>query len=95
MTFIRQGEAVYDPDLGEFRTGEGQELVVPCFVMDLGLEKSKLLFGEYAKDRQAVYIQRPIPGGYGHCRYGGKLYKLTRDKLSQTVFYLEGDDSLG
>lgn len=95
IVFIDKRDEVYNPDTGEYEAGTVSKETVPCFVMDLGLERSVQLFGDYAKERKVVYIRRQLTKSYHHCEYRGKAYKLITDKQNATVFYLEGDDSLG
>lgn len=95
LTFIDRSDERYDPELGEYVAGDSYEVTVPCFVLDLGIEKAKLMFGDVSKSRKVAYLQNPYPKPYQLCRYDGKLYKVLIDRQSKTVLYLEGDDSLG
>ncbi|GFE45598.1 hypothetical protein [Streptococcus canis] len=94
ISFVTNEER-YDPDLGEYTTGETIQKVLPCFVMDLGMAKSVQIFGDYQKSRKVVYLRRPYTDMFDYCLYRGKKYKAKADKQSATVFYLEGDDSIG
>lgn len=95
IIFLEKQDEVYNPDTGEYKMGAVTRKTVPCFVMDLGLERSVKLFGDYEKERKVVYIRRKLAKTYYRCEYKGIVYKLIADKQSATVFYLEGDDSLG
>lgn len=95
ISFVtNQGER-YDPDLGEYTTGETTQKVLSCFVMDLGMAKSVQIFGDYQKTRKVVYLRQSYTDMFDHCLYKGKKHKVRADKQSATVFYLEGDDSIG
>ncbi|HFR5411987.1 TPA: hypothetical protein ACHW1L_001883 [Streptococcus pyogenes] len=47
ISFLTNQDERYDPDLGEYTTGETIQKVLPCFVMDLGMAKSVQIFGDY------------------------------------------------
>lgn len=85
----------YDPDLGEYVGGEEQSLRVPAYVMDMSLDRQKLVYGEFKKDTKTVFLKRKPSFVFSKILYKGKAYKVTAEKQSDTVFYLEGDDSLG
>lgn len=85
----------YDPDLGEYVGGEEQSLTVSAHVTDMGIDKQKLIYGEIKKDTKTVFLKRKPSFAFSKILYKGKPYKITAEKQSVTVFYLEGDDSLG
>ncbi|HEP1431135.1 hypothetical protein [Streptococcus pyogenes] len=89
ISFVTNQDERYDPDLGEYTTGETTQKVLPCFVMDLGMAKSVQIFGDYQKTRKVVYLRQPYTDTFDYCLYRGKKYKTQADKQSNTVFYLE------
>ncbi|HEP1280438.1 TPA: hypothetical protein ACJ7D8_000508 [Streptococcus pyogenes] len=89
INFVTNQDERYDPDLGEYTTGETTQKVLPCFVMDLGMAKSVQIFGDYQKTRKVVYLRQPYTDTFDYCLYRGKKYKTQVDKQSNTVFYLE------
>ncbi|MCB2835986.1 hypothetical protein K3M97_08850 [Streptococcus dysgalactiae subsp. dysgalactiae] len=95
ITFVKATDERYDPDLGEYTTGETTQKVLPCFVMDLGMAESVQIFGDYQKDRKVIYLKQPYTKTFDYCEYKGKRYKAQANKLGAVVFYLEGDDSIG
>lgn len=94
ITFLSNGTSEYNPETGEFEEVEGAKKLAACMMVDLGLEKSQLLFGDYEKDRKVAYLQVPYHGKAERCEYKGKSYKVVKDRQSNTVLYLEGDKSL-
>ncbi|ASB97429.1 hypothetical protein [Streptococcus equi] len=94
ITFVKATDEQYDPDLGEYTYTEVMIKTLPCFVMDLGMAKSVQIFGDYQKTRKVVYLRQPYTDLLDHCLYKGKKYKVQVDKQFNTVFYLEGDDSI-
>lgn len=85
----------YDPNLGEYIDGIEDSLTVPAYVMDMSLQRQELVYGEFKKGTKTVFLQRKPSFIFTKVRYKGKLYKVTAEKQSETVFYLEGDDSIG
>lgn len=93
ILFVEESEGYYDPDLGEHVAGRQNQVIVPAFVTDLGIDRSQVIFGDYQKDRKIVYLQRPYPIKQQVCRYNGKTFKVVADRQADRVFYLEGDGS--
>lgn len=95
IVFIERREGEYNPNIGEYEKGIVSRETVPCFVMDLGLERSIQLFGDYEKERKVVYLRRKLTKIYHLCIYKEKIYRAKVDRQNGTVFYLEGDESIG
>lgn len=95
VTFVKTTDERYDPDLGEYTHTEVISRTLPCFAMDMGMEKSVQIFGDYQKDRKVIYLKQPYTKAFDYCEYDGKRYKAQANKLGAIVFYLEGDDSIG
>ncbi|KGR72899.1 hypothetical protein ACVRWQ_06055 [Streptococcus phocae subsp. salmonis] len=89
ITFIKATDERYDPDLGEYTHTEVISKTLPCFAMDMGMEKSVQIFGDYQKSRKVVYVKQPYNQKYDFCEYRGVKYRTLADKQSETVFYLE------
>ncbi|WP_243091766.1 hypothetical protein [Streptococcus dysgalactiae] len=95
ITFVKATDERYDPDLGEYTHTEIIRKTLPCLVMDMGMEKSVQIFGDYQKDRKVIYLKQSYTKAFDYCEYDGKRYKAQANKLGAIVFYLEGDDSIG
>ncbi|HEQ5218479.1 TPA: hypothetical protein VG696_001827 [Streptococcus pyogenes] len=95
VTFVKTTDERYDPDLGEYTHTETISDTKPCFAMEMGVEKSVQIFGDYQKDRKVIYLKQPYTKAFDYCEYEGKRYKAQANKLGAIVFYLEGDDSIG
>jgi len=57
VEILNKKSEVYDPETGEYTTGEDERLVLPAYVMDLGLNKQVAVFGAYKRDSKVVYLQ--------------------------------------
>ncbi|MCK4024893.1 hypothetical protein [Streptococcus iners] len=95
IVFIKTGAEFYDPDIGEYISGANEEFVLPCHIVDLGVEKSMQIFGDYALERKICYLQNPLTVTNVVCVYKDKKYKVLADKQNSKVLYLEGDNSIG
>ncbi|MFM0795997.1 hypothetical protein P7J53_10700 [Streptococcus suis] len=95
IVFIKTGAEYYDPDIGEYISGANEEFVLPCHIVDLGIEKSMQIFGDYALERKICYLQNPLTVTTAICVYKDKKYKVLTDRQNSKVLYLEGDNSIG
>lgn len=95
VTFVKTADERYDPDLGEYTHTETISETKPCFAMEMGVEKSVQIFGDYQKARKVIYLKQPYIKAFDYCEYEGKRYKAQANKLGAIVFFLEGDDSIG
>ena len=85
----------YDYETGEHKNTELYSDVVTCFVMDLGIDKSVKLFGDYSKQRKVIYLKNTYTKPFNIVEYRGQRYIPKVDKQLNKVFYLEKDDSIG
>lgn len=85
----------YDYEIGEHKDIELYSDVVTCFVMDLGIDKSVKLFGDYSKQRKVIYLKNTYTKPFNIVEYRGQRYIPKVDKQLNKVFYLEKDDSIG
>lgn len=95
ILFEKGSSEFYDPDLGEHVTKPGEVITLPCLIIDLGIEKSIQVFGDYQKDRKVCYLQRTRQIDFTYCTYNNRYYKVIIDKQDGRVLYLEGDNSIG
>lgn len=95
IVFLKRGAEYYDPDIGEYVGGTNEEFVLPCQVVDLGIEKSVQVFGDYALERKICYLQNPLTVTNATCVYEDKKYKVLTDRQNSKILYLEGDNSIG
>lgn len=85
----------YDYETGEHKDIELYSDIVTCYVMDLGIEKSVKLFGDYNKQRKVIYLKNAYAKPFNLVEYRGQRYIPKVDKQLNKVFYLEKDDSIG
>lgn len=95
VEILNKKSEVYDPEIGEYTTGEDERLILPAYVMDLGLNKQVAIFGAYKRGSKVVYLQNKPKIAFDYLDYQGDRYKCRADKQSETVFYLEKDKSIG
>ena len=84
----------YNPETGEYTSSEGEGLIVPVHVMDLGIDKQVAVFGEYKRGSKVVYFQNAPKISFDYLKYRNERYKSRADKQSGRVFYLEKDNSV-
>ena len=85
----------YDFEAGEHRDTELYSDIVTCYVMDLGIDKSVKIFGDYSKQRKVIYLKNAHTKPFNLVEYQGQRYIPKTDKQLAKVFYLEKDDSIG
>lgn len=85
----------YDFETGEHKNIKLYSDIVTCFVMDLGIDKSVKLFGDYSKQRKVIYLKNAYTKPFNIVEYRGQRYIPKVDKQLNKVFYLEKDDSIG
>ena len=95
VEIIAKQQEEYNPEIGEYTTGEDERLILPAYVMDLGLNKQVAVFGAYKRGSKVVYLQNKPKIAFDYLNYQGERYKCRADKQSETVFYLEKDKSIG
>lgn len=95
VEIITKKSEVYDPETGEYTTGEDERLILPAYVMDLGLNKQVAVFGAYKRGSKVVYLQNTPKIAFDYLNYRKERYKCRADKQSGRVFYLEKDNSIG
>lgn len=93
LTFIRvTNKRVYNPDLGEYEEGETSDIVRPCTLIDLGVERSMRIFGDYQQTRKVAIIQQPYRQTCHMVKVDGVVYKVIAVKQNGKVWYLERDN---
>nr|DAP13915.1 MAG TPA: head closure knob [Caudoviricetes sp.] len=95
VEIITKQPEVYDPEIGEYTSSEGEGLIVPVHVMDLGIDKQVAVFGEYKRGSKVVYFQNAPKIAFTYLNYRKERYKCRADKQSGRVFYLEKDNTIG
>lgn len=95
VEIITKKQEEYNPETGEYTSSEGEGLIVPVHVMDLGLNKQVAVFGAYKRGSKVVYLQNTPKIAFDYLNYRKERYKCRADKQSGRVFYLEKDNSIG
>lgn len=94
VEIITNKQEEYDPETGEYTSSEDEGLIVPVYVMDLGVDKQVAVFGEYKRGAKVVYFQNAPKVSFSYLIYRKDRYKSKADKQSGRVFYLEKDNSV-
>ena len=94
VEILAKQQEEYDPETGEYTSSEGEGLIVPVHVMDLGIDKQVAVFGEYKRGSKVVYFQNTPKISFAYLNYRNERYKSRADKQSGRVFYLERDNSV-
>lgn len=81
----------YNPDTGEYEGGTAIEVVRPCLLQDLGLEKSMQVFGDYKKSRKVAILLQPYKQKCEKVSVNGSVYRVTLVKGNGKIWYLESD----
>lgn len=81
----------YDDELGEWVDGEESSAFFPAYVMDLSIERSIQVFGEYKSGRKCVILRRPINKPYRWIEYKELRYIVSAIRQDGTTLYLERD----
>ena len=95
VEIIAKQQEEYNPETGEYTSNEGEKLIAPVHVMDLGIDKQVAVFGEYKRGSKVVYFQNAPKIAFTYLNYRNDRYKCRADKQSGRVFYLEKDNSVG
>ena len=93
VTLIKESNARYNTTLGEYEDTNQEGEIVPCFCMDLSIEKSKLVFGDYKKGNKVIYLRNPRDN-ISKVIYKGKIYKVFTVKQKASVLFVGGDNSV-
>lgn len=80
---LKTSKPAYNPETGKMDKGETQEIVVPCFVSEMGLElKNQLLDNKLNVDAWVMRVNKPISGSVESVKlYGKKYYIINRKKF--------------
>ena|SRR5690554_519381 len=91
ITFVKNTESYYDPDLGDYVEGETIKDIVSCNLSTLGVERTNELFGKIDIKIIVARIQRPYTKDFDHIEINEQKYNLKRQSdYRKGVFYLEG-----
>lgn len=78
---LEAGKPRYNTETGRIEGKEPQEIVVPCFVSDMGTElKNQLLNNKSNVDAKIMRANIPITQPIGSVKIGGKKYYVINRK---------------
>lgn len=91
VTFIRNTESYYDPDLSRYVEGQPEKTTVPCNLSYLGIDRQRELFGRVDRTTTVVRLMRPYNLPFEYAEIEGRRYELLRETplRSEAVFYFE------
>lgn len=91
ITFVQETESYYDPTKGEYVDGERIEVVRPCKLSTMGVDRTKELFGEIDRIITVARLQQPYNNPVDYVLIEGQKYIVKRQSnYRKGVFYVEG-----
>lgn len=81
---LKGSKPAYNPETGKVDNGTAQEVVVPCFVSEMGLElKNQLLNNKLNVDAWIMRVNKPIAGSVESVKLHEKKYYI----INRKTFY--------
>lgn len=81
---LKGSKPAYNPETGKVDNGTAQEVVVPCFVSEMGLElKNQLLNNKLNVDAWIMRVNKPIAGFVESVKLHEKKYYI----INRKTFY--------
>lgn len=81
---LKGSKPAYNPETGKVDNGSAQEVVVPCFVSEMGLElKNQLLNNKLNVDAWIMRVNKPIAGFVESVKLHEKKYYI----INRKTFY--------
>lgn len=78
---LKGGKPVYNAETGRMDKGTAQEVVVPCFVSDMGLQlKNQLLNNKLNVGAKVMRVNKPISGSVESVKVDGKTFYIINRK---------------
>lgn len=93
ITFVTESDGGYDPGTGDHGDSKPEEVIKPCNLSELGIERTNELFGEIDKKIIVARTQWPYKGEIGHVKLNDSEQKYNVKRQSdyrKGVFFLEG-----
>jgi hypothetical protein len=94
VTFIKQGDSHYDPDLGENVSTEPIEVNRWCHVVTPTMAKSALVFGNLQESDLIIHLKQPYKDTYDYCLVSdGKYFFVTQKTVGRRqIILVRGND---
>lgn len=91
--FMCNEKKEYDPDAGEWKTGEAERAKRWANVTHMSAERQQKLFGDVRSDRYIIRLQRPFKDAYDSIEINGKEYTVDTDRypLKSQSLVVEGN----
>lgn len=81
---LKTSKPAYNPETGKMDKGGTQEIVVPCFVSEMGVElQNQLLNNKLNVDAWIMRVNKPISGSVESVKLYGKKYYI----INRKTFY--------
>lgn len=78
---LKGSKPAYNPETGKVDKGTAQEVVVPCFVSEMGLElKNQLLNNKLNVEAWIMRVNKPIAGSVESVKLHEKKYYIINRK---------------
>lgn len=89
---LKGGRSRYDPESDKIISSDDVEVIRPCAISDVTLERSKRIFGSYSESRKMVLLQRAFNREYRHVKVDGERYKVAKIEQGGKLLYVERDN---
>lgn len=88
VTFVRFGQAAYDPETGDYDRGQAVEASVPASIMDTRRETMQMVYGEIRQGSLTIQIQGSYDEAFNRILIDGTSYRVdySRKLRSKQVF---------
>lgn len=91
ITFVSESDGGFNPNTGMHDEPSLVEVVKPCNLSTLGVDRSKELFGEIDTLVIVARLQHPFLDKFDYALIDDKKFKVTRQSdYRKGAFYLEG-----
>nr|WP_205397283.1 hypothetical protein [Streptococcus lutetiensis] len=78
---LKASKPVYNTETGKMDKGTAQEVVVPCFVSDMGLQlKNQLLNNKLNVGAKVMRVNKPVSGSVESVKVDGKTFYIINRK---------------
>lgn len=90
ITFVKETDSYYDPNLGEYVQGVPAKTVRPCKISTLGTQRTQELFGDIKRQIQVVILQKPYDADFDYVLLANEKYEVKRQSdYRKGVLFLE------
>lgn len=91
ITFVKMSDSYYDTDLGEYVESGKVEVVKPCHLSTMGLERVTAIFGSVNRHITVARLQNPYEQPFDYVKVDNRPYQVERQSnYRKGVLFLGG-----